>query len=245
MLGLNRRALAGVGVALAMAVAGVGSIALADGPAPTPTATTSSSTSTTTTTTTQKTDYSQVFLGKLAAALGVSQSKVESAIKKAEGDTIDQAVANGDLAKNPADAMKQRVQQNPVDLFHLKGVGGRGIDGTGRGGFGHGAPAASIVDQATLQKAVADKLGLSVTDFQSKIQSGSTLASLAKEKNVQVQDLYDAAANAAKPLLDQAVKDGKITQAQADEVYKEIQQGGLGIGRFGGMREMKGGRGSR
>ncbi len=234
MLGLNRRALAGVGVALAIAVAGVGGVALADTPAPTPTATTSG-----TSTTTSATDYSKVFLGKLAAALGIDQAKVESAIKQAESDTIDQAVANGDLAKNPADAMKQQVQQNPVDLFHIKG-----LDGMGRGGFGRGGFASGIVDYTAVEKAVADKLGLSVTDLQGKLKSGATLASLAKEKNVQVQDLYDAAAAAAKTQLDQAVKDGKITQAQADQVYKNIQAGEIGFGGMGGMMG-KGGRGPR
>ena len=232
MLGLNKRALAGVGAALVLAVAGVGGVALADGPAPTPTATTS--------TTTPKTDYSQVFLGKLAAALGIDQSKVESAIKQAESDTIDQAVANGDLARNPADAMKQRVQQNPVDLFSL-----RGIDGMERGGFGHGGSGMGYVDRSLVEKAVADKLGLSVTDLETQLSSGQTLASLAKAHNVQVQDLFDAAANAAKPQLDQAVKDGKLTQAQADQVYREIQQSQIGLGGPGGVGGMKGGRGHR
>ncbi len=230
MLGLNR-CLAGVGVALALAVAGVGGVALADDPAPTPTATTSG-------TTTTKTDYGQAFLAKLAAVLGIDQAKVESAVKQAESQTIDQAVANGDLARNSADAMKQQVQQNPVDLFHIRGVDGMGRGGPGRGGYGMG-----IVDQTVVEKAVADKLGLSVTDLESKLNGGATLASLAKDKNVQVQDLYDAAAAAAKTQLDQAVKDGKITQAQADQIYKNIQAGQIGLGGMGGM--MKGGRGPR
>ena len=234
MLGLSRRALVGVGVALALAVAGVGGVALADTPAPTPTPTTS-------TTTTQKTDYSQVFLAKLATALGIDQAKVESAIKQAESDTIDQAVANGDLAKNPADAMKQRVQQNSVDVFRIRGLDESGRGGPGHGGFGFGM---SVVDNSLVEKAVADKLGLSVTDLETQLKAGSTLASLAKDKNVQVQDLYDAADNAAKPQLDQAVKDGKLTQAQADQIYKQIQLGQIG---FGGMRGMgmEGGRGPR
>ena len=237
MFGLSRRVLAGVGVALALAVAGVGGVALADTPAPTPTATTSTGS----TTTTQKTDYGQVFLAKLAAALGIDQAKVESAIKQAESDTLDQAVANGDLAKNSADATKQQIQQNPVDLFHI-----RGLDGEGRGGPGHGSSAMSVVDNTAVQKAVADKLGLSVTDLQTQLQS-KTLAALAKEKNVQVQDLYDAAANAAKPQLDQAVKDGKITQAQADQIFQQLQMGqyvlrGQGM-MGGGPGPMRGGPG--
>jgi hypothetical protein len=125
MLGINKRTIVGIGTALVIAVVGLSSVALADTPAPTPTATTG-------TTITQKTDYGQVLLGKLAAALGIDQAKVETAIKQAEIDTIDQAVTNGDLAKNPADEMKLRIQQNGSELFGFRGLDGIG-HGVGRG----------------------------------------------------------------------------------------------------------------
>jgi len=213
MLGLNKRVIAGIGVALALAVAGVSGVALAETPAPTPT-------SAAATTTTQKTDYGQVFLGKLATILGVDQAKLQASVKQAQSDTIDQAVANGDLAKNQADAMKLRIEQNGAEPFGI-----RGLDGMGRGGFGHGGPGMGVVDNSAVEKAVADKLGMSVADLETQLHSGSTLASLAQAKSLNVQDLYTAAANAAKPQLDQAVKDGKLTQAQADQIYQQIQQG--------------------
>ena len=225
MLGLNRRVIAGIGVALALAVAGVGGVALAETPTPTSAAAT---------TTTQKTDYGQVFLGKLATILGVDQAKLQASVKQAQSDTIDQAVANGDLAKNQADAMKLRIEQNGAEPFGI-----RGLDGMGRGGFGHGGPGMGVVDNSAVEKAVADKLGMSVADLETQLHSGSTLASLAQAKSLNVQDLYTATANAAKPQLDQAVKDGKLTQAQADQILQQIQQGQVGLG------GPKGGRGAR
>ena len=145
-----------------------------------------------------------VFLGKLAGALGITQDALTAALKAADLATIDQAVANGDLAKNPADAMKQRIEQNGPGAFGFFGFGGQGRGGIGRG------ERAPVVDPAVVEKAVADKLGLSVADLETQLKSGKTLADLATAKSLTAQDLYTAAANAAKPQLDQAVKDGKL-----------------------------------
>jgi hypothetical protein len=211
----------------------LGGIALADDPPATPTASSGAAT------TTQRTDYKEVFLGKLASALGIDQAKLESTLKSAEIATIDQAVTNGDLAQNRATEMKQRVEQNGPGAFGL-----RGLDGPGRGGVARGEGVRDVVDNSVVEKAVADKLGLTVADLQTQLHSGKTLAALAQEKNVNVQDLYKAAADAAKPQLDQAVTDGKLTQAQADQIYQQILQGQsmFGVGR-GGPGGMGGGRG--
>ena len=211
VFGLSKRVVA-IGAAAILAVTALGTVALAADPPPT-------ATPGATAATTPKTNYGQVFVGKLAAALGIDQAKLQAAVKQAELDTIDQAVANGDLARNPADALKQRVEQsNGPGPFGLFGDHGRGK------GMGPG-PRAAVVDEQAVLQAVADKLGMSVADLQTQLRSGKSIADIAKDKNLNVQDLYAAAANAAKPILDQAVKDGKLTQAQADQIYQQIQKG--------------------
>ena len=78
---------------------------------------------------------------------------------------------------------------------------------------------------------------------------GKTIADLAKEKGVDTQQLVDALVASQKTRIDQAVTDGRLTQAQADkwlEWYKqsaalqltEPYSGGFdGMrGGFGGMR---------
>jgi len=70
---------------------------------------------------------------------------------------------------------------------------------------------------------------------------GKTISDLAKEKGVSDQQLIDALVASQKTLLDQAVTDGRLTQAQADkwlEWYKQMAALQLTepyIGGFGGM----------
>jgi hypothetical protein len=75
---------------------------------------------------------------------------------------------------------------------------------------------------------------------------GKTIADLAKEKSVSDQQLIDALVASQKTMLDQAVTNGRLTQAQADkwlDWYKQaaaLQLTEPYIG-FGGMRGGPGG----
>ena len=213
MLGLNRRAFIGMGAAVVLTVGVLGTSVFAETPTPTTSTTQPSG---------QSQDYRQVFLTKLAAALGVDQTKLADSLKKAETDTIDQAVQNGDLAKNRADAMKQRVQQG--DTGFLGGFGGRGgrfVDG-GPGPRGAGGGAMQAAEQAA-----ADKLGLSLQDLQTQLRSGKSLVDIAKEKGVSEADLRAAMVAAAKTQLDKDVAAGNLTQQQEDNILQQLQQGPL------------------
>ena len=211
MLGLDKRVVFALGAAAVLMVAAVGTSALAATPTPgTPTAQTGA----------QGQDYRQVFLTKLAAALGVDQTKLSDSIKQAETDTIDQAVRNGDLAKNPADQMKQRIQQGGPGFF-----GGFGGGPGGPFGIGPGFPGMGGLPMQAVEQAAADKLGMSLQDLQTQLRSGKSLSDLASAKGVSAQDVYSAMATAAKTQLDQAVKAGNLTQKQEDSFLQQIQQG--------------------
>jgi len=213
MLGRHKRLVIAIGAAVLLAGAALGTTALAATPTPgTPTAQPS------------KQNYGQVFLSKLAGALGIDETKLNDAIKKAETDTIDQAVQNGDLAKNRADEMKQRIQQGNPGFFGPFGGRFGGKFGDHRW-FGHGFRGVGGMYDQTALKAIADKLGMSVQDLQAQLRSGKSLSDLAKEKGTSEQDLRSAAATAVKAQLDQAVKDGKLTQQQEDSILQRIQQG--------------------
>ena len=208
MFGRHKRAALAVGAAALVVLGVFATTALAQ--TPTPTAGNQAGG--------QRTNYHQVFLGKLAGILGVDQAKLEGAIKDAAGQTVDQAVQNGDLGKNQADRIKQRIQNGPGVL------GGFGFGpGRGRGPRG-GLPLAADLRAPVVQQALADKLGLSVQDLQTQLRSGKSLGDLAKEKNVSEQTLKDAAYGALKTRIDQAVQNKQLTQQQADNILQRAQQ---------------------
>ena len=94
--------------------------------------------------------------------------------------------------------------------------------------------------------AAAKALNLTPTQLFDQLHSGKTLSEIATAQNVTAQAVQDAVnavrADAYKAQLDQAVKDGRITQDQADWLLKGMQNGWTG-GRFGGFGE--GGHGGR
>ncbi|HEX2924233.1 MAG TPA: hypothetical protein VHS28_09420 [Chloroflexota bacterium] len=74
-------------------------------------------------------------------------------------------------------------------------------------------------------QAVADKLGLSLGQLNSALRSGKTLADLAGDTGVPMQELSDAAALAAKARLDKALNAGRIDQAATDAILANVQNG--------------------
>ena len=156
-----------------------------------------------------------LFEGKLATALHIQQPALDSAIKSAGSSTADAAVQQGTLTQQQADALKAQVQAgNLGGLF-----GGRG----GPGGFRMG------VDRQVLLDAAAKTMNITTTELQTQLQNGQTIAQLAQAHGTTEQAVTNAVLAAAKAQLDQAVKAGTLTQAQADSSYAQLQQRGAQI----------------
>ena len=98
---------------------------------------------------------------------------------------------------------------------------------------------------------IAKLLGMTSDEIRAERVLGKTIADLAKEKGVDTQTLVDALVASQKTMLDQAVTDGRYTQAQADKWLAWYAQSaalqltepyGPGFG-MGGMRGGPGGHG--
>ena len=76
-------------------------------------------------------------------------------------------------------------------------------------------------------KAIADKLGLTLADLKQQLKNGKSLEDLAQAKKLTVQDLYNAASVAVKARLDTMVRNGNLTQARADEIVQAVSEGRL------------------
>ena len=116
------------------------------------------------------------------------------------------------------------------------------------GGFGRGG----MCGQAGLD-AAAKALKMTTEELTAQLWGGQTLSGLADKAGVKITDVQSAVQaacqQAMKDAINQAVKDGKITQANADWLIEGIDKGyiggkgGMGMGFGFGME--KGGRGMR
>ena len=98
---------------------------------------------------------------------------------------------------------------------------------------------------------IATLLGMTPDQIWAERVQGKTLADIAKDKGVDTQELVDALVASQKTMLDQAVTDNRLTQAQADKWLAWYAQSaalqltepyGPGFG-MGGMRGGPGGHG--
>jgi predicted transcriptional regulator len=154
------------------------------------------------------------FLNDVAKRLNVTPAALKAAVKGASDARIDAAVAAGKITKEQGDAMKKRTAEGGVPFL-----------GGGQHGFGgpHGGPGRGFGDHGPKSLAAAAKyLGLTEAELHAQLESGKTLAQIAKDKGKTVDGLEKALTADTKAKLDAAVKDGKITQAQADDLLKAM-----------------------
>jgi uncharacterized protein YidB (DUF937 family) len=142
---------------------------------------------------------SDAVVNDAAKQLGVSASDLKSALTKALEDRLDAAVKDGRLTQAQADELKQRLESGDVPLL------GGPLGGHHMMGFPHLGAAATY-------------LGVSESDLQTQLGDGKTLADVAKAKGKTVDGLVAALVADEKKELDQAVADGKLMQAQADDM---------------------------
>jgi polyhydroxyalkanoate synthesis regulator phasin len=159
----------------------------------------------------------QAIINDAAGQLGVTPAQLSGALKKAVENQIDTAVKAGTITKAQGDALKARVEAGDLPLF---GGPHRGFGGPGgpHGFFGHhGGPFARGLDTA------ATYLGLTEDQLHAALAGGKTLAQVAKSQGKTVDGLIAALTDDAKQRLDTAVKNGHLTQKQADQALKELQ----------------------
>jgi polyhydroxyalkanoate synthesis regulator phasin len=160
-------------------------------------------------------NYAQAFIDKLAAILHLTPAQTQDALKQAQLQTIDQMVKDGQITQQQADALKAKINA------------GQGVAPFGGFGFRHGgtfkAQGTVMRDLATAElNAAASALHMSAANLQSALRSGKSLADLETQQKVSDSAVQAAMKNAAKGVLDKAVKAGTLTQAQADSILSRV-----------------------
>lgn len=118
-------------------------------------------------------------------------------------------VSDGTLTQAQADKVAGTLDTK------MPKAGERGMRGPG-GRFGMG--------MVHTQAAAAKALGLTPDKLRAALRSGESLADVAKVQKVSVDSLVKAMVTATEADLATAVKDGRITQAQADKMKSLLTQ---------------------
>lgn len=171
----------------------------------------------------------------LAEALGITVEELQTAMETARQTMLDEAVANGLLTQEQADAIQSR------------------------GGMHRGFPGGNF------EQALADALGITVEDLQAAMdtvftnqlaemvdagvitqeQADQMAARRAVKEYVDEEAIQNAIQSIYEDAVSQALADGVITQEQADALLNDIANGPAGFGtpRFGGPHGGHGGPG--
>jgi hypothetical protein len=151
---------------------------------------------------------SEAALADAAEQLGVSEQKLDDALRQALENRIDEAVDSGRLTEDEGQRLKDAIESGDLPVL------GMPLGGHGPGGFGHHLMS---LDTA------ASYLGLSEDDLRAELEDGQTLADVAGAQDKSVDGLVDALVTDAQADLDQAVEDGRLTEAQRDELAANLE----------------------
>jgi hypothetical protein len=178
-----------------------------------------------------KDDPESAVIDDAAKRLNVTPKALRDALKAAEDAQLDQAVKDGNLTQEQADAIKRRRDRDGHVLgggrafghgggpaFVPGGPGGPGGPGfASRGRFDHGGPGRMIA-------AAAKALGLTQEQLLNRFRNGKTLAAIAKAQGKDLADVKTAVRKTLQDDLAAAVKDRRLTQDRADEILKAFDQ---------------------
>ncbi len=164
-------------------------------------------------------DQCTQFRNDLAQRLNVSPDKLQQAFKDTAKDMVDQAVTNGKLTQQQAATLKQKIDNAQGKCFPF-------------GAAILGARARQLAQGAMLKvgfSAAAKALNMTDAQLKSALQSGQSIADVAKAQNVDLQAVKTAVINAEKSAIDQALQNGRLTQTQADNLKSMLDKNGDNI----------------
>ena len=149
-------------------------------------------------------DDSQAVVNDAAKQLGVTPSALSAALEKALENRVDAAVAAGRLTREQGAELKQRIESGNLPLFF-------GPRGGPHEHFGDFAVAASY-------------LGLTGAELRTQLESGKTLAQVAKDRGKPVDGLIQSLVDAATKRLDADVVAGRLTKADEQQILSGLKQ---------------------
>jgi AraC-like DNA-binding protein len=157
---------------------------------------------------------SQAVIDDAARQLGVQPGELSNALKQALKNRVDDAVKDGRLTKEEAARIKKRIDANEVPFF-----------GPGRGfGPGPGFHREHHFPFHAKLEAAAKYLGMSQSELRKALDGGKSLAQVARDRDKSVDGLVGALVAQAEADLDEAVKAGRLTEAEKKEMLAGLEK---------------------
>lgn len=140
---------------------------------------------------------------ELAEAQGMTEEEVEAALQAAAEERVQQALADGKITEEQADAMLERVANAEFPW----------LDQT--------------FDRNPLVDGLAEFLGMTSDELKAAREDGQTLEEILESQGKTMDELKAYAQEKAEERIQQALADGKITQEQADAMLERMADGGF------------------
>lgn len=175
-------------------------------------------------------------LAEIAVANGSTAQAVIDYITSQMNERINQAVADGEMTEEVAGELRAELAEDVAAKVN-EGFDRHGDDDI-RGGW-----IKQRIDGAA--DGLVALLGVTEDQLETNLKSGMTLAEIATANGVEPQAVIDLLTTEAEAMIDAALAEGEIDQAEADELRTELLPK---IGTFvndgfrGLMRELDGGR---
>ena len=150
-------------------------------------------------------------LAEIAEANGIDQQTVIGSLTAALDTELDEAVANGDLTEEEAADIRADVVER-ITTFVEEG------EPAGERGWGRDRDD----DRGEQMEELAEIIGTDADSLRTALQDGQTLAQIAESNGVDPQAVEDAVVDRINEWIDQAVADGRLTEAEAVEIRAEV-----------------------
>jgi hypothetical protein len=163
----------------------------------------------------------QAVLSDAAKRLGVTPAALQGALKQAQIDQVNEAVAAGKLTRAQAARIIAGIKAgHPMGpaVFPFFGFREHRFHDRPFFGFGHReGPMGGMLGAA------ASYLHMNPKSLFRQLRSGKTLAQIAGDQGKSVSGLEDAIVNAFKARLDDAVKDKRLTGTQEQAILDHVR----------------------
>jgi hypothetical protein len=145
------------------------------------------------------------FVTRLADRLGISEDELTTAVKDFEIDMVNQALADGRITDQQAAAMIDRIENGEL-RFPSDGP----------------KPKLRCHAREFVLEAAAEVLDMEVGQLEGKLNSGMSLAEVAEEQGMTVEEFTAALTDEVEANLQAKVDAGEITQEQMNRLFEKF-----------------------